>query len=220
MPRIVVNPPAPLLNNAVLRVVVTVQTDNNKQQSLFDYVSAYATVAPSDLSALASAWTAACMASYRACLSPDSKVVQLQVMDLNPGTTPTYNAYLSLVGLAGVHYLPLLTQATIDWGSQLKGQHGRGRTQMPAIPDTFTTPGTDPNVLNATGLTAYGGIGISGLLSLTGGTTVYTPIILTRPIKPPPPTPTPKPSRGATKTGYVVRPLMGTQRRRYIGRGI
>lgn len=214
------NPNAPPIATGLLRVIITVQTDTNLQQTLFDYLTAYASVGPSDLSQLATSWTASCMASYRACLSPDSKVVQITVQDLVPGLNPSYVAFLSLVGLAGVHYLPLISQANIEWKSQLKGQHGRGRTQMPAIPDTFTTPATDPNSLNATGLTAYGGLGIVCILSLVGGAETYTPCITTRPIKGTPPTPTPKPSRAATKVGYVVRPLLGTQRRRFPGRGI
>jgi hypothetical protein len=97
----------------------------------------------------------------------------------------------------------------------LKGQHGRGRTSMPAIPNTFTTPATDPNIINATGLTAYLALANQLITPVAAGGNTWSLIVSTAPI--PPVTLT---TRGSIVTLITIDPTLGTIKRRKPGRGI
>jgi hypothetical protein len=220
------NPAANPVTGNLFRIVITFTTDGNVQQCLFDYTNSVAGQTVRDMPLLVAAFKANFASLLEPILTNDTTITNYSIADLNPGKVPTLVIAGSGNGTVTGQYLPLLLQANIEWSSGLKGQHGRGRTQLPGVPISFTTPATDPNYLNAASIGLYANFASQRLDNITVGTgpiSVYNPVITTRPKKPPvtiPPTPTPLPGFAQEITGYVVRPLLGTQRRRYPGRGI
>jgi hypothetical protein len=85
--------------------------------------------------------------------------------------------------------LPSNVAVIIQRGTFYKGQHGRGRLSMAYVPNTFITPATDPNLLNAAAVTAYTafmvalfGTVAAPAVSVNGHS--YYPAILSRPTPP------------------------------------
>src|SRR4029077_10751149 len=79
--------------------------------------------------------------------------------------------------------------AVIVRGTRLKGQHGSGRVMMPWVPNTFTTPATSPELLNAAGIAAYTAFmnavfGTSAPASVVAAGSTFNPAILSRPTPP------------------------------------
>ncbi len=212
------SPPAGVVTTSLARIVVETLTNSVRCQTIFDYLSGLSSPCSSaDLVSLLASFQTAIETKYLACLSPLSTLVSYSAQELHFGKTPTQFSVLApgVIGTAGATNLPIETGATLARYCDLKGRHGRGRVTMPAIPNTFTTPATDANVINATGLTAYATL--AGALSnpLMAGALLWTPIVSTRPT--PPATLV---TNAAFINQYFVRPTLGTARRRKPGRGI
>jgi len=214
------NPPAPVISDFILRLTVESLCQGQTCETVLDYRS---TVVPpptvGDMNAFLATWLGQNIALYLACLSPRSAVTKVTAADISSGITPTQTDITGNgPGTAGVNNLPLEMSARVTKGSSLKGAHGRGAIQMPAVPDAFTTPAVDPNTLNAAGLAAYLAFTTSLLLGISVVVPVpcnYALIIASRPV--PPATLT---TRGALVTSLLTRPVLSTTRRRQPGRGI
>lgn len=211
-------PPAPTISNNLVRFVIETVTDGQFCQNVFDYKDdRILAISGADLLLAVTSWWGNHATDYRGCITGDTTVSAVYAMELHFGTTPTqvYNPAGPPVGSVAGHALPLEMAATLSRYSDLKGKHGRGRTSMPAVPIGFTTPATSPNVLNATGVTAYDtfGTGVAVAESLLGHS--YTPVISTRPEAP-----DTLITNAAAIERYVTRATLGTARRRKIGRGI
>lgn len=218
-----VNMPQPVKTGNIIRISVYYVTDVNVQITLFDYMNtAGATTVAADVNNIASVFATAAQAQILACISPMSQIQQYIAQDISEGIAPSAISPVGVVGTAGTTYLPLEMQAGIRKLTSLKGQHGYGRVQMPAVPTTFTTPATDPNKLNAAGTTAYLALSIAMQVALTVGAHTYKPVVSTRIIQPKPPLPPISPliTHAGLITGTLVDGLLGTQRRRRPGRGI
>lgn len=212
------NPNAPPIVGNVARV--TVRSVCNAQTCLntFDYFYASVfSVDANDLSNLAGAWDTAFGALYKNILSPLSKYTDITVQELQFGTAPTVTVIPAGAGFgaAGATNLPLEMAAVASRYGNWKGKHGRGRVSFPAVPNTFITPATDANVINAAGLTAYNNLLTPLLATLSVGFLSWVPYITTRPV-PPLSTVT----RGVEIVSYTMREILGTARRRKPGRGI
>jgi hypothetical protein len=108
-----------------------------------------------DVTAFGTAWVAAVTATLVAVLPTTSTLFQVDVAATNRLDVRTGQTTFTTVGTVVGNQLAENVAAVIVRGVAVKGQHGRGRVMMPQVPSSFTTPATDPNVLNATGQTAY-----------------------------------------------------------------
>lgn len=213
------NPPLPLSLSSMVRITVVVKTQGNLQLTAFDYICTN-TINPSlaDIQALRAAWQTASQTALLACLSPLSTIVQYITSELFYGTTPTDDLILGSppVGTAGAFNLPLESSAVLTKLTAVKGQHGRGRLKMPAVPETFTTPATDPNVLNSTGVAAYNQLVSTVQGGLTTGFGSWTWALFQRPPK----GGTTLYSRAAAVETSNTELILGSQRSRKPGKGI
>lgn len=161
------------------------------------------------------------IALWTSVLTGDTSFFGAYVADLAPGVNPTlFQAPAApTVGTVAGHALPAEVTAVLEKFTSLKGQHGRGRMEMPAVPISFTTPATNPNVLNAAGLVAYQNPGTLLTTPVASGGVNYSPCLIARA------NPDADPIILANNLAilvndYDVRENLGTQRRRYPGRGI
>jgi len=206
-----------LVTNNVVRVTITSRTNGVLCQTTHDYRNTgIISMSLADLTAFATNFQSTIETLYLACLSPLSVLVDYNYQELHFGTCPSYtNSVASPPGTAGATNQPLEMATTITRYGNWKGRHGRGRFSMPAIPNTFSTPATDANVLNATGLAAYGALAAAFLGTINSGFDVFTPFISTRPVAP-----ATLVTMGVDVASLSVRSTFGTARRRKPGRGI
>lgn len=159
------------------------------------------------------AWAAAFRGCMNASYSLDAiKVTCVTTVTRQPFTNNT-SAALGAGTIAG-NPLPSTVAATIAKSTATKGQHGRGRNYMPGVPQSFITAATDPDRINAVGLVAYNAF-VTALLNtaLADGATncnlaIYTRVAAGQPV-----------TKGQLVTTCVMRSLLGTIRRRRVGRG-
>lgn len=213
------NPSAQVVTSAVVRLVMEVDTNSTKQQVVLDYNWSVAgtTPTPADLAAFVTAWETAHQTLFLACLSPLTELSQVSAAEIHYGITPTLVLPYApaTVGTAGATNLPLSMAAVLQKKSALKGQHGRGRVSMPAVPNTFTTPAVDANVLNATGIAAYLALATQLVLPVVAGGNNWTMGISTRPTPP-----VVLVDRFVACNAMTVNVVLGSLDRRKPGRGI
>ncbi len=216
MPRF--NTPLPTQVGSVVQIILETTTYGQRCQNSFYYHEPTpGTVTVADLDNLKTDWTAAFDTKIKAVLSPVTTLTSLTLAERHYGVTPT-RVYLyapATIGTAGATALPLTVTAVIEKLSNFKGQHGRGRVEFPAIPNTFTTPATDNGSLNATGITAYGVVAAEMLQQINSGLLTWSPIIVTQPTQP-----FNLIDNSAVLADCTVRTILGTQTRRKSGRGI
>jgi hypothetical protein len=211
------NPDAGPLNGTTLRHIVQVTVQGQVTQCTFDYIADYiGPPAPADLNAFQAAWIVAYENDFLACLPPVAHLTAYITSELFFAVTPSKVQIFSPgnPGTAGVNNLPLEMAAVVDKTSSLRGQHGRSRTSMMAVPDTFTTPATSPNIINGVGLTAYNALWNLLIVPLVAGGHHYSLAILTRPVPP-----LTLYTKGVAVNNYNVNPNLGTAKRRKPGRG-
>lgn len=216
MPRI--NPPLPVIALPIYQVQISGTIDSQVWVNSHIYVASTSTQTPTSEENIATTWGTACITSYRGLLNSNTgtvesvKVTCLSNLNRISFTAPITGATQD--GTVGSASLPNMVAAVLSKYTGTKGQHGRGRTYFPGVPDTFITPATDENRLNATGLTAYALV-TAALQSNTilDGANVMTLSIATRP----------KTNVAWTQAAPVLtllmRTLLGTIRRRRIGVG-
>jgi len=182
----------------------------------FDYMTtAPGAITSTNMAALVAGWITDMDLQYRACLTPATSCVAVLGQCLSSGSVVSINSQWTGIGSVLGSQLPLEMAAIITKYSNLKGQHGRGRVMMPAIPVSFCTPVLDPNLLNNVGKTAYATLAADYLSGYTVGAVVLKAAILTRPIRP-----AHLVTTGILVSSLTVQSLLGTVRRRREGRGI
>jgi hypothetical protein len=197
------------------RVVPQFSSGGQTYEFTLDYTTPSPIGAASDLLSLINSWLTANKALMLACLPPTVSLVNVLGVDLNPGSTVTQQSLVvGGVGTAGAAALPGTSAVVVTKQTAWKGQHGRGRFYMPSIPTTFTTPATDPSILNSTGLVAYT-TWMATLIANVVGTVVWTPVVSQRPVPP-----QVLPQYASKVVTLRVQPVLGTVRRRREGRGI
>jgi hypothetical protein len=211
------NPPTLPVTTNILRVTVQSTVQGQIFNFLFDYVSTtLISLTPAAIVSFLNNWSTAFMADLRACLSSSQTIQNLTGADLNPGTTPTQFTVENLAGTAAATTLPIFVSAIITKQSSIKGQHGRGRNYIGSVPTTFTDPGTEPDLLNATALSAYRALNTALLgTPVTAGGTNWTWCITTRPVAP-----SHLVTHYAPVATVAIDNFLGTTRRRKEGRGI
>lgn len=212
------NPPAALITGPGVRVTLQYQTDNNTQQNSIAY-NLGSSVVPTllDLQNFTTAWNTTNLAPLQGTQTVNTTFFQLLVTEVWYGLTPTYVATYTggTTGSVTGGVYPLEVAVSAVWRTSLKGQHGRGRIQFPNVPLSFVTPGTDPNSLNAAGISAY----LSALAALNTSITtslgIWFPVVIQRAIPP-----AVLSQRATQIASSTLNHVLGTQRRRKLGRGI
>jgi len=212
------DPLLPAIAGSLVKVSCICQTGSTLSITSFHYFNnVIGSVGPSDLVDLSTAWKAQFATHFRACLSPLTTLLWTYLAEIHYGTCPSFQGDFAggTVGTAGTSNLPMETAAIISKYSAVKGKHGRGRIFMPAIPNTFTTPATDADTLNATATTAYGNLQADMTATLTAGAKTWVPYIVSSPVPP-----AIGADFGTTLLSTVLRTTLSTVRRRRKGRGI
>lgn len=212
-----ISPPLPALTGAVYLITVSGTIDTQRWYCNFGYqASSFVQVAASE-SNLNASWITACLAALKACLSNDAIVDTVKVACVSSPTRAPFvqqGGGLPVAGTGGVSHYPTPVAGIIAKYTATRGQHGRGRNYLPAVPIGFVTPASNADQLNASGQTAYNAFAtaLDVAIADTGGVTadvcVYTRV-----------------AKGLSVLNaedvlqLVVRPLLGTIRRRRVGRG-
>lgn len=139
-------------------------------------------------------------------------LVEIKCTDLttDDGITTSFTSTLPIAGTGGTESTPLNCAAILSWKSAARGRSARGRTYVPAVPETFT----DQSVVNSTYL-GYLDLWGSALMTLAPGDTTCELVILSRY------------HLGLPRvtavcyavTGFTTKPTIVSQRRRLPGRG-
>jgi hypothetical protein len=215
MPR--VNTPAPPITGDCFRMQLGVLEE--AQQCIFtcDYMGAgFLGPTNADMLALQTAWLAIIQGPLAAVIANTAATNYASTQLLSTGTTPTLVQLVGGVGLGGALCSPLEVSAIISFQSALKGQHGIGRRYIPAVPQAFcNTAAGKGSQLTAAAVTAYQALAFAMLTNVAAGAFVLQPAVFTRPVSP-----AFLVTRASLLLTSVVRPILGTVRRRRIGRGI
>jgi hypothetical protein len=163
-----------------------------------------------------SLFSAAVAAAYAACLPALSTIIGIIGEVVSASTVAKFMEVDDTAGTVVAANLPLEIAAVVNKVSSLKGGHGVGHFQMPAVPVTFTTPATDPNRVNVAGLAAYTALCLALQITFPGVSAPHVdPVVATRPIPP-----AKVVSLAQKLNAQQPNPLLGTARRRKEGRGI
>lgn len=202
----------------MVRITASLLFQGQRLQTSFDYLSRAAVGDPNAASVgFQAAWEAAFATLYAGTLGTDVTIEKYNVAFLsrNDIISRESPAAVEMVGTVASLSNPSTMAFIFSKYTLTRGQHGHGRNYLGPIPVSFITPATDPDRVNAAGLTAYAAF-YGPLLTtpvVSGGST-FDLAIGTRPT--PPATTV---SRGEVVARMVPRALIGTSRRRLEGRG-
>ena len=206
----------PPITGDVYRLVVWSTSQSQVCMNSYDMMGdAYAASAATNMNALMNAWVLANENLMTQCLTTQTKIFRYTLQCISSNAFASIQMEVNKPGIAVTAPLPLEMAAIMRKTGPLKGQHGRGRVYMPGVPAAFTTPLTNPNVLNAAGIAAYQAYCTSVARANTIGGISYAACVSQRPIGP-----------ILVVTNAALTPIMnpvsllGTVRRRREGRGI
>lgn len=209
------NPNLPALTSNVVQLTIFGSLENQITLNILYYADQTGTVASiANLNSFLGGWTVSNQAPLQAVASSDWSLNQYKAQYVNAvSIIPQYRTTgLPLGGTGPAGHEPTTVAAVISKYSQVKGQSGRGRYYIPGIPTAWVSN----SALNVAFITPFNTYASDLVNQVTGGGITYTPGIFSR--------------RGYNKvTGLgggfsplssaVARTLLGTVRRRRIGRG-
>lgn len=214
MPRVNVLPPP--ITGDVYRLTIWSRSQGQVCMNVIDYMGGSFAAGPSlPMGALLLQLVTAIEPKYVACLPVATSVFQYTLACLSSGAPVTLVQTSSAIGTVVGNQLPLEMAAIQKKRSALRGQHGLGRFYMPAVPISFTTPATDPNLVNAAGQTAYNQLNDTLKLTQAVAGIFYDCCITKRPT---PPANLVTLAQPISRIDSIA--LLGTVRRRREGRGI
>lgn len=143
----------PVLSDAIRVKLVGLNSTGDKWRTHIDYVptgpSTNFTVV--DLAAFNTAWRATCLVPFRDCMDDGATVEAVECESRKLAGQFGVNVSVSAPGNVIGDCLPPYCAVSIRFQTLTRGKRGRGRSQMPAVPETFQNNGT----LISAGLTAY-----------------------------------------------------------------
>jgi len=214
-----VNAPLPALAaQPAVQITLFSVTSAQVCENTFQYITAGPAIpATSDLNQLAQDFWSLISAQAVLVTTGQTTFTQVTAALISSNNVPTglYTLPGATVGAVAGSSLPLEMGAIMAKQTNVRGQHGRGRITLPAVPISFTTPATDPNIINAAGLTAYLNLANKFNAVLISGGVTWNAAVVTRPIPP-----AAVATNGTPILRVVTRALLGTARRRREGRGI
>lgn len=209
-----VNAPMPAPNTNLFLVTVKGLIESQTTINTFYYLdqTAIGTFTGNEESTLGAGWLAFCAPTYRACMSSDWQLISIKVQCLTtPSRAPvTYVTGLPLAGTGAAGHEPTEVAAVCLRFSGFKGQSGRGRFSLPAVP----TGSVLSSNLTAAGLAANQAFCNALNANFTQAGVQFTPALVSR--------------RGISPNftygsqvmvTCTATSLLGTIRRRKIGRG-
>jgi hypothetical protein len=208
------NPPlTPIGSNTTGVYIIQGTIEGQETLSSFQYSTPASTVTQSQIAILLGALNTAFTAKYLACCSGDWTMVRqlFNITSVNSIIGQVTQNSVGTAGTGGAGHMPTEIAAFLVKYSGVKGQHGRGRLSMPGVPLLAVT---QSKVTLAANLAAYTALANQMLLTASDGTNTWTPAITTRSPA------SPKLVIAFTPLLTVVlNPLVGTIRRRRVGRG-
>jgi len=203
------NPALPPAVPNLFEVIVQGLVDGQMTINTFYYADGGGTLITASETNLVNGWFTAFSAHFAAATSADFTLSSIKGQCL---TTPTRVAYTLPVGTAGTGpagHQPSTVCATFDRYSGVKGQAGRGRVSMPAVPNTWVTA----SLINATGIAAYATFLNDLKTGFVASGVTYVAQVVSRKNKA-------GPALGASPVlNSTLRTTLGTCRRRKLGRG-
>lgn len=158
---------------------------------------------------LSTGFAASVLGAFAACCSADWSYNQIKVQCL---TTPARQPYLGVSSGPGTGpstHEPTTVCGVIIRRTGIKGQSGRGRIAVPAPSTSLVTSSS----LSAGLITTYNALCVAMVTPFTAGGVTWTPGVVSRKNKAGPPL------GYADLTSCQTRTLLGTCRRRKVGRG-
>lgn len=210
-----VNPSLPAVGstNGVIVYQIRGAIEGQLTISSFFYSAPVPAPTPGQLTSLRVAASTALRALYAACLSADwgLTIEVLNVVHRNDIFGNSSTANVPLAGGRTAGHLPTEVAMVLNKTTAVKGQHGRGRVGLPAVAIADVTAS---RITAGTLLTALGNLGTAMLGGISDGTNTWTPCLAQRG------TSSPKLVIGfSALTSVATNTLLGTVRRRKIGRG-
>ncbi|MBA0087219.1 MAG: hypothetical protein HRJ53_19725 [Acidobacteria bacterium Pan2503] len=212
--------PAPAITGDVCRVTTLVIADSEQCLFSMDYMAAGFSASPAvDLAGLVTAFATGFAPGIKALLPIDAMLNGFQGTFLSRNDIAgVFSTSGNGPGTAGANHLDKMMAVRIQKLTTLKGAHGRGGLSFGPVYTGHVTPATDANRLNPAAVTAYQAFATAlqnALPIASGSFTTFTPCVSTRP-----PLGTSITQFAMIVTKMTVDAVLGTVRRRKLGRGI
>lgn len=209
------NPPMPALTQNMFQVNVLLSVQGQTAINTFYYGDGQAVGVGVNPTGLAIAMLAL-LPLYQPIMGTDCTVVGVTVRCLNNPSAISVTRLLPtpLPGTVASTSLGTMYAATILRQTVVRGQAGRGRVTSPGVPFTFANvPAT--TLMPAAGTAYVNWCNLFLMTSVMSGGVTYVPYLYSRGLR----TQTPKVPGAAPLLSFLVKALIGTVRRRKIGRG-
>lgn len=211
-----VSPPLPLVGgtNGVVMFTFKGSIEGQFTINTFYYSAAVPAPTQAQLTTLSNNILTNLTTTYKAMLSADwtGNSSILTVVHRNDIMGIVGFSILGAPGTGPALHEPTTVAGLILRRSGVKGQHGRGRVSIPAVPTGWVTASS---ITVAAGLTAYSNFEVQMQLTASDGANTWTPCIAQRA------TTSPRLVIGFSPVlAVVTNPLLGTIRRRRLGRGV
>jgi hypothetical protein len=211
-----INAPLPLVgaSNGVVEFVFKGSIEGQQTINTFYYSGAVPAPTQGQLTTLSNNILTNLTTTYKAMLSADwlGNSSILNVVHRNDIMGIVGFSILAAPGTGPAGHEPTTVAGLIIRRSGVKGQHGRGRVSIPAVPTGWVTAS---QLTLAAGLTAYNNFETAMALTASDGTNTWTPCIAQRAAA------SPRLVIGfAPVVSVTTNPLLGTIRRRRLGRGV
>lgn len=203
------NPALPAAVANTFEITIYGSIEGQQTVNTFYYADGGVALASNSEALLIAAWKTANKALFLATVSQDWTMVSIKCQCLtSPTRIPVYSTENSpATGPTG--HEPTTVAVTIDRLSLIKGQAGRGRISMPGVPTAWVTASS----VNGTGQTFYTSFLPVLTTGFVSGAITYVALVVSRKNKS-------GPLLGASPvSGAVLRVVLGSCRRRKLGRG-
>jgi hypothetical protein len=177
------------------------------------YQATAANITAVDLGNFLVTWRANEQFTWRSAISSDWFLNQYRVTCLTQPLLATLVMPVtpSLQGAGPANHLPTTNAIVLSKVTNLRGQHGRGRIYMPAIPTTWVALSV---LVDAGGIQQYQNLAVGLTTDVAVGALTWHPVVPSFSKL------TPRTLIGAsTVVNTIVRTIVGTVRRRRLGKG-
>lgn len=204
-----INPPLPAAVPNLFEVIVQGLVEGQVTINTFYYADGGGALIAATEQNIAAGWITAFGAQFRAACSSDWTLTSVKVLCLTSPNRMPFVSVQSLAGTGPAGHEPTQIGFVVVRKSGVRGQAGRGRVTMPAMPTTWVTG----SILSALGITGVGAFQAMPSTGFVASTVTYTAQIVSKKNKS-------GPALGASPVlTSIASPTVGTVRRRKLGRG-